>query len=196
VKTLVPYNGGELHEIWDFVDLHHRLYKTFKAATEACEKHQQLWQQVCEATGIRTLKEIFGKLPIGLPLWVRSKVSRQVYAVLTDNQPTKHRDELWTDQDDSTETSTASALTTGPVPSTTTPASPAEVRAKSKVSSGPIHASPVPNAEAPAKEPKKRAAKCTEKSSKRTGKRKATTTGSSAKGAKRSRNSRKTKSAP
>ena len=92
VRTLIPYSGGELRQMWDFVNHNRRLIKTFKAAVEECERHQSRWLKACEATGIRALKELFdGKLPMGLPLWARKKMDRRLYAILTDNRPGKYR---------------------------------------------------------------------------------------------------------
>ena len=54
-----------------------------KTAQEACEKHKRLWTKACEATGIRGLVEIFGKLPTAYPVWARKKLPRKVLEVLT-----------------------------------------------------------------------------------------------------------------
>ena len=92
VRVLVPYSDGQLRPMWDFVARNRRLIKTFKAAEEECEKHRRLWIKVCEATGIRALKELFGgKLPLGLPLWARKKLDRRLYAILIDSRLTKYR---------------------------------------------------------------------------------------------------------
>ena len=95
VRFLVPYSNGNLRPMWDFVNRDRRLMKTLKAAEEECERHRCLWTKACEATGIRALKELFdGKLPFGLPLWVRKKLDRRLYAILIDNRPLKyHNDE-------------------------------------------------------------------------------------------------------
>ena len=220
VRTLVPYSNGELRPMWDFVNHKRRLIKTLKAAEEECEKHKRLWTKATEATGIRALKELFGRLPSGLPLWARKKMDRRLYAILTDNRPGECRTE---DEEDElcTESTSAPSDAPGPggpiktsdssvspteVPSETlTPASPAEGkepsttrktrRARSKATST-DEPSPAPPAEGPAKGRKKPAAKRTRKSSKRTAKRKTNTTGSSATAKTRSRGSRKTKSPP
>ena len=42
VRTLIPYSGGELRQMWDFVNHKRRLIKTLAAAQEECEKHQRL----------------------------------------------------------------------------------------------------------------------------------------------------------
>ena len=94
VRTLIPYSGGELRQMWDFVNHKRRLIKTLAAAQEECEKHQRLWTKACEAGGVRALRELFGgKLPTGLPLWARKKMDRRLYAILTDNRPMKYRDD-------------------------------------------------------------------------------------------------------
>ena len=43
VRIILPTGG----EMWDFVSSR-RLFKTLKAAQEACEKHQRLWTQAAE----------------------------------------------------------------------------------------------------------------------------------------------------
>lgn len=221
VRVLVPYSDGTLHQMWDFVNRNRRLMKTLKAAEEECERHQRLWLKACEATGIRALRDLFrGRLPLGLPLWARKKMDRRLYAILTDNRPGKYRtddekDESCTESLSApsdapgpagpTRTSDSSALPAEATSETDTPASPAggkaesttrrthRVRSKDTATSD---ASTVPNAEGAAKARKKPVAKRTRKSSKHTAKRKKTTTDSSASGEKRSRGSRKRKSAP
>ena len=92
--VLIPYSDGTLRQSWDFVNRHRRLLKTLKAAEEECEKHKHLWARACEATSLRAIKELFGgKLPLGLPLWVRKKLDRRLYAILIDNRPMKYRDD-------------------------------------------------------------------------------------------------------
>ena len=96
VRVTVPNFGQDLHSVpeaerqtaktavvWDFVDHKHHLHKKMKTAQEACEKHKRLWTKACEATGIRGLVEIFGKLPTAYPVWRRKKLPRKVLEVLT-----------------------------------------------------------------------------------------------------------------
>jgi hypothetical protein len=99
VRVLVPYSDGTVREAWDFVNRHRRLIKTLRAAIEECERHHRLWTQACEATSIRDLKEMFGKLPVGLPVWVRKKLDRRLYGILIDNRPGKYRND--DDEDES-----------------------------------------------------------------------------------------------
>lgn len=82
VWTILP-NG----EMWDFVG--RRLFKTFKAAQEACEKHERLWTKAAEVTGIRGLQDLFGKVPLGFPTWAKSKLNRKVYGLLMDTSTGK-----------------------------------------------------------------------------------------------------------
>jgi len=219
VRVLVPYSDGELRPMWDFVNRNRRLIKTLKAAEEECQKHKCLWTKVCEAAGIRALKELFGgKLPLGMPLWARKKLDRRLYAILIDNRPSKCRsadeeDESCTESlspaSDATgpggpiRTSDSSASPTEVTPESPTPASPAEVKAKSTTrrtrrarskATSIDEPSAAPSAEGAGRARKKPAAKRTKKPSKRTAKRRPSTTGSSARAAKRSRSSRKTKS--
>ena len=221
VRTLIPYSGGELRQMWDFVNHKRRLIKTLKAAIEECERHRRQWAQACEAGGVRVLRELFGgKLPTGLPLWARRKMDRRLYAILTDNRPMKYRDD---DEEDEScteslqpasdasgpggpiKTSDSSVSPTEATPETATPALPAEGRAESTTrrtrraqskDTSTSDASTAPRAEEAARARKKPAAKRTGKASKRTAKRKMSTTASSASGAKRSKGSRRTKSKP
>jgi hypothetical protein len=91
VRVLVPYSDGTVREAWDFVNRHRRLIKTLRVAIEECERHHRLWTQACKATSIRDLKEMVGKLPVGLPVWVRKKLDRRLYGILIDNRPGKYR---------------------------------------------------------------------------------------------------------
>jgi len=221
VRTLIPYSGGgELRQMWDFVNHKRRLIKTLAAAQEECEKHQRLWIKACEAGGVRALKELFGgKLPTGLPLWARKKMDRRLYAILTDNRPMKYRDD---EEDESCtessqpasdapgpggpiKTSDSSASPTEATSETDTPALPAEGKAESTTrrtrrarskDTSTSDASTAPRAEEAAKARKKPAAKRIGKASKRTAKRKTSTTDSSASAKPRSRDSRKKKSKP
>jgi hypothetical protein len=81
VRTILP-NG----QMWDFVG--RRLFKTMTAAQEACEKHQLRWAKAAEATGVRQLQELFGKVPLGFPVWVKSKLNRRVYGLLRHQEAT------------------------------------------------------------------------------------------------------------
>ena len=216
VRTLIAYSGGELRQMWDFVNHKRRLIKTLAAAQEECEKHKSLWERACEAGGVRALRELFGgKLPTGLPLWARKKMDRRLYAILTDNRPMKYRED--DEEDEScTESSQPASDAPGPggpfssmptesIPETATPASPAEGKvgsttrrtrpARSKAI-GTSDVSTAPRAEAAAKARKKPAARRAGKASKRTAKRKGTMTGSSASATRHSRNSHNGKSLP
>jgi hypothetical protein len=210
---------------WDFVDHKHHLYKTMKTAQDACEKHKRLWSKACEATGIRGLVEIFGKVPGAIPTWTRKKLSRKVYEVLTRPANITHYD----DDEEEAEvcptpepTPPAGDEPSRPDPikisptlfkSTTgldnreasTPVSPAEPeagtttkrtrRARSKATEA-VESSTAPPAEEPAQAPKKRAAKPTKRRLP-TSTRKPTSTKRSSKPAKKpSASSRKGKSKP
>jgi hypothetical protein len=212
VRTLIPYSGGELRQMWDFVNHKRRLIKTLKAAIEECERHRRQWAQACEAGGVRVLRELFGgKLPTGLPLWARRKMDRRLYAILTDTRPSvKYRD----DEEDEPCTESSQPASDAPGPGgpfssapteatseIATPALPAEGKAESTTrrtrrgrsnATSESDASTVPRAEAAAR--KKPAARLIGKASKHTAKRKTSTTASSASGVKRSKGSRKKKS--
>lgn len=86
VRTVIPNyagNPGAMYEMWDFVDRH--LYKTQRAAQRACETHHRLWSQACQATGIRGLTQLFGRLPIGFPAWIKTQMDPRALEVLCKN---------------------------------------------------------------------------------------------------------------
>ncbi len=217
VRVLVPYSDGQLRPMWDFVNRNRCLMKTLKAAEDECEKHKRLWERACEARGIRALKELFGgKLPLGLPLWVRKKLDRRLYAILIDNRPmTKHRDD---EEDESCteslpqssdapgpggpiKTTDSSVLPTEALSAIRTPTLPAEGkepsttrttrRARSKATNT-VEPSAARSAEAAAKGRDKPAAR----RSKPTSRRKPSMTGSPASDARPPKGSRKLKSLP
>jgi hypothetical protein len=86
VRTTLP-NG----QMWDSVG--RRLFKTMIAAQEACEKHQVLWTKAVDASGVRQLEELFGKVPLGFPVWAKSKLNRKFYGLLMDTSTAKHEDD-------------------------------------------------------------------------------------------------------
>jgi hypothetical protein len=197
VRILLP-NGSEM---WDFVSSR-RLFKTFKAAQEACEKHQRLWQQAAEGTGIRKLEELFGKVPSGYPLWVRPKLNRNVYGLLMDTTTRKRKDiEICDlDQDALTRISASFAGPTGAMATDPTDddthVSPAKEEGSSlsetdKPISPMDQEPPAPPAEEPAEAPRKRARKRTSSQSTPTKSRKRNTKSSSASAKKPSASSRK-----
>lgn len=178
VRMVLPQGN----EMWDFVG--RPLYKTMKAAQEACQKHQRLWSKTIEASGVRALQELFGKVPSGCPVWAKPKLNRKLYGLLMDNHAGK-RCEL--DLESPTKTSACSAGPTGVIATAPGPASPAEELAL-------LTTGLAESVEPPAKERKQRASRRTAKSSKPTDKRKQSTKGLS-KGAKKPlTNSPKTKS--
>ena len=112
VCTLIPC-GDNLRPMWDFVSRGRRLMKTLRAAEDECEKHKRLWTKACETTSVRALKELFGgKLPLGFPLWTKNKMDRRLYAILTDNRPTKYRN----DEEDEPCTESSSPTSDAPGP--------------------------------------------------------------------------------
>lgn len=195
VRIMLP-NGKEM---WDFVN-NRRLFKTMKAAQEACEKHQRLWQQVAEGTGIRKLEELFGMVPLGYPLWVKSKLNRNMYALLMDMTTRNRKDIRICDLDQDalirisasfasgTEATEENLTLVSPVEEEDLPTTP-EIESSSTLDLK----LPAPNATAPAKVRKKRVAKPTPSKSKPT-KLKSRNTKSESKSTKKpSPNSRKTR---
>jgi len=172
VRTIIPNYGGEegkSFEMWDFVTKP-RLYKTLKAAQEDCERHKRLWTKACEATGLRGLLEIFGKLPMGIPVWARKKLPRKVLEILTRPRTAKYQDECEPTPDNLTTHSDCSAEPTEPRLAVPAPASPAGEKDSSTI---PVTCSAsakkdtlVTPVEEPAKALKKRAARRTSTRSK------------------------------
>ena len=208
VRTIIPNYGGTTDasfQMWDFTDYVHRLFKTRKTAEDSCKRHQQLWTKATEATGVRSLVDLFGKVPTGYPIWVRKKLNRKVYEVLNRPQLGKRRevDECLNppDQPDpsvtlTTDTTGLAGQTPGPVlPVTvedgTTTRKTRRTRAKATATSDDSLAESV---KAPAKGRKRRAAKSTTKRSTLTSKRKRNTKASSKPAKSRSSGSRKQKS--
>ena len=215
VRTIVPNYGGiegQSFEMWDFTDPAHRLFKIRSKAEESCERHRRLWSKACEATGSRQLVEIFGKLPISFPAWVRKRLNRKVYELLTRPRKAKYQEDEECPETPSSDgapspadpsrTSDSSASPTEAVSGIPIPASPAEGkewsttrktrRARSKATST-DEPSVAPRAEAAAKGRKKPVAKRTAKRSKSSAGRKLCTTSSPDSAGKHSRSSRKRK---
>ena len=191
VRIVLP-NGSEM---WDFAG--RRLFKTLSAAKEACEKHQRLWAQAAEATGVRKLEELFGKIPFGYPIWVKSKLNRNVYGLLMDTNTRKRKDVELCDshQCDPTRTSEPSVSITEVIPDAPIPALYAKDEAESPSSKShrPSPRSSAQSAKEPPKARRKPATKSTKGSTEPTSKRKRTTKGSSDSVDRPSENSRKTK---
>ncbi len=207
VRTVVPNYGGEegkLFEMWDFVTKP-RLYKTLKAAQEDCERHKRLWAKACEATGVRGLIEIFGKLPMAFPVWAKKKLPRKVMEILTRPRTAKYQDECESSTDpdpaDPTRTSDSSVSSTEVMLADHIPALFAKAEGGSKKlttrRNGSKRTAAVEPSAKPAKETakaqRKRAAKHTKRPSKRTGKKTPSTADSLPSGDKPARSSRKTR---
>ncbi len=134
VRVVVPNVGQDVHSLpagervmpktemmWDFVDRHHHLHKKMKTAQEACEKHKRVWTKACEATGIRGLVEIFGKVPSCFPLWVRKLLPRKVLEVLTRPPNLTYDDDEEVEACPSPVSPEATAVEAGSVPSPSDP---------------------------------------------------------------------------
>ncbi len=182
VRTLLP-DGCEM---WDFVSSRH-LFKTLKAAQDACEQHFKLWSKAAEASGIRKLEELFGKVPFGYPLWVRPKLGRNVFTLLNDIAPRKRRDICELNPDDLSKTSDSFVGSTDAKPEIPIPVLPV-------VEPEPSIPSPAESAEKQEKEPNRRVSRSTAKSAKTTAKRKKSTKRSAKSEGKPSANSPKKKS--
>ena len=222
VRIIVPNFGGKEGEnfpMWDFTDPGHRLFKVLAKARESCERHKRLWAKACEATGVRGLLEILGKLPTGIPVWARKKLSRKTIELLTRYVTPRYEEEdecpapsapdgsmsspsdpieLCKSLPPSSTGSDCTLPTSGPVSLVpaedgTTTRKTRRARSKATETDAP---SPAPPAEAPAKGRRKPAAKPTKRQSPRSAKKRKSTKGSSKPGGKRSRSSRQRKSKP
>ena len=190
VRVLLP----DGREMWDFVG--RRLFKTLKAAQEACEKHQRLWTRAAEATGIRKLEELFGKVPFGYPVWVKSRLNRNVFGLLMDTTTRKRKDIEICDLDQDALTRISASFA-----SSTEATSADPILASIAVEKEP---SPTPNmmttqlsaqpAKEPTKERRKRVVPLTSTPLKRTGRKRSGTIATSTTDAKPSRSSPKRKS--
>jgi hypothetical protein len=212
VRVMIPNYSGkeesrETVQMWDFL-FKPKLYKTLKAAEDDCERHYRLWSKACEATGVRSLIEIFGKLPDAIPTWVRKRMNHKALAILLARRARKYadeEDECEPSPDDPTRVSDSSVGPMEPTSETPIPASPAEAgdgnttkrtrRARSKATSI-DELSPAPPAEAPAVAHDTPAKKRTAKSSKPSRQRSKSTTASPKRAKKRSKGSRTKKSTP
>ncbi len=136
VRAVVPCYGGrecEPFEMWDCVSNKPRLYKTLKAAEEDCERHRRKWAEACEATGVRGLTEIFGRLPTTIPLWAKKKLPRKVYDILTRPRSANHvEDECEPGSEGSSRTLDCSISPSDVMPANLPIASKAEGRAQNR----------------------------------------------------------------
>lgn len=188
IRTLTPCRD-DLRPGIDFVDVHRKLIKTLKAATDLCEQHYHQWSKATEVTSLHALKELFGgHTPVGCPVWAATRLNRRIYDYLTDGRPARQRkddDECEIDPSSPTQAEPPSVL-----PVETIPAPPVKEEGRKRSLKTPINLTD-PSAVLPAKVRgkgrKRRVAKRTKKSSKRTAVPASSTT-------ERSRSSRKTKS--
>jgi len=92
VRVIVPgtFENG-FTEMWDFVNAR-RLYKSMKAAIADCEKHHRLWTKATQCTGIRAIRELFGRDPTSIPVWAKTKLDRRILGILLDTTPRKYVD--------------------------------------------------------------------------------------------------------
>jgi len=193
--------GSLTWELWDFVNHRRPLIKTMKAAQGECSKHKALWLKACEAGGARELKELFGKIPNGMPVWTTKKANRKVYGLCMDSQPIKYQEnEECNDQNDQSETSRSSLTSvTGSEKPNIGPVSSAVDTDTSTVPTPvptPVSIPPAPTAEAPAEDRKPQSKKRTTKCTKRIAKRKTSTSDASGSAKKRYKSSVKKKSRP
>jgi hypothetical protein len=87
------FPGGRL-EMWAFVDLEKRVFKTMKKAVEVCEQHSRRWEKAVQCPSMRALKTIFnGRKPSDIPVWVYNQINRSILSVLMDNNVRKSREE-------------------------------------------------------------------------------------------------------
>lgn len=70
-------------EMWDTVG--RVSYRTFKKAEEACQRHYDLWMEVCEATCITAIHNLIGNYS-GIPLWAAKAMKPTLYEKLVTAQ--------------------------------------------------------------------------------------------------------------
>ena len=100
VKAVLPYG-----EMWDRVTSEPHWYKTMTAAQKACEKHYRLWSKACEAPGLRAIRELFGRLPLGLPKWAMTKINPRIRVAMLCASPSGRTSlSLTSDDEDTTDT--------------------------------------------------------------------------------------------
>jgi hypothetical protein len=184
VRIHLP-NGWDM---WDFAG-RRGPFKTFKAASEACEHHRRRWSAIAQAPGIRRVLELCGgKVPLGYPLWVRKEINAKVRNIL-ENANKPQRDREWdTEPDQSAPTEVLPSIEHGkpgdgdkPVSTRSRKrgrASPATVEDGTTTGRRRIRLTPTENksdappAEAPVKGRKRQSSKRTARKSPGTGKRK------------------------
>jgi hypothetical protein len=87
------FPGGRF-EMWAFVDLEKRVFKTMKKAVEVCEQHSRSWEQALQCPSMRALKTLFnGRKPSEIPIWIYNHLDRNILSVLMDNNARKSREE-------------------------------------------------------------------------------------------------------
>jgi hypothetical protein len=90
------FPGGRF-EMWAFVDLEKRVFKTLKKAVEVCEQHSRSWDKAIQCPSMRALKVLFnGRRPAEIPVWMYDQLDRNILSVLMDNNVRKYQD----DEDD------------------------------------------------------------------------------------------------
>jgi hypothetical protein len=96
--TFLAYTPGNFpggrFEMWAFVDLEKRIFKTLKKAVEVCEQHSRSWDKALQCPSMRALKSLFnGRKPSEIPVWVYNSLDRNILSVLMDNNVRKSREE-------------------------------------------------------------------------------------------------------
>ena len=177
-------------EMWDFAG-RRSPFKTFKAASEACEHHRRLWSAIAQATGVRRIQELCGgKVPTGYPLWIRKEMNAKVRTILENaNNPEQNKCEH--DQDAPTEvlSTTLNTFKDGDMPVSlkdpkrgrALPATDEDGTTKShrRRQSLTVNESNAPSAEAPVKGRRRQSSKHTARKSVSTGKKRKPTKSSS-----------------
>ena len=72
-------------EMWDFVGRRGSVQDQEKGRGSGREAPKAV-EEVSESSGVRQLQEVFGgKLPVGMPIWAKKKIRRDLYEILTNS---------------------------------------------------------------------------------------------------------------
>jgi len=91
----VPGNweGGKTQS-WTFVDNKRKLFKTYRKAVEACERHARTWEKALLCPSMRAIKQLFGgHKPPEVPIWLFGKMHPSILRVIMDNTPVRFTDD-------------------------------------------------------------------------------------------------------
>ena len=87
------FEGGRTQS-WTFVDMKRKLFRTYKKAVEACERHSRIWEKVLQCPSLRAVEQLFGgHKPPEVPVWMFGKIHPSILRVIMDNSPIRFTDD-------------------------------------------------------------------------------------------------------